>query len=473
MGLLTTLRNWVTPLSNTDRQQIWKMFGSFQSNQLALDGNNIISNSYEKNVDVYAVIKKVIDVTKSIPWIVEQKKGDEWVLLEDNSIAELMANPNSTKGYTWNDVEEQILTYILTTGNAYLYGESQFNSSLIEEVDILPSNFVSIESNRNFFMPEYKYEFCLDGKSYLIEREKISHMRFFNPSYSTVEESLYGLSPIQVAAKVVQTGNDRWDADANLLQNRGAIGLITDKSNRPMLPDEAEKVQQDFNAQTAGTRNFGKIKVTNKDLAFIQMAMSSVDLQLIEKGVVNLRAICNVYGLDSSLFNDPENKTYNNRKEAEKSMFTNAIMPISDRVAESLTRFIAWNHYPAKNVRMRQDFSSVEVLQENFKEKAEIFAMLRQAGIISANTAALELNQPIIESPNADLVLTDNSKVLLETLGRKKENENNILEILRGLSPLTANKIIESLDSNEIRAMLGLAAKKEEPKEQTNEADNF
>ena len=58
------------------------------------------------------------------------------------------------------------------------------------------------------------------------------------------------------------------------------------------------------------------------------MAMSSTDLQLVEKGVINLRAICNVFGLDSSLFNDPANKTFNNRKEAEKALYTNAIIPI-------------------------------------------------------------------------------------------------------------------------------------------------
>ena len=33
-------------------------------------------------------------------------------------------------------------------------------------------------------------------------------------------------------------GNSRWDAHAILLQNRGAVGMITDKSNRPMLPEE-------------------------------------------------------------------------------------------------------------------------------------------------------------------------------------------------------------------------------------------
>jgi HK97 family phage portal protein len=284
---------------------------------------------------------------------------------------------------------------------------------------------------------------------------------------------LYGLSPIQVAAKVVQTSNDRWDADSNLLQNRGATGLITDKSNRPMSPEDASRVQSDFDAQTAGTRNFGKIKVTNKDLSYIQMGMSSIDLQLIEKGVVNLRAICNVFGLDSSLFNDPENKTYNNRLEAEKSMFTNAIIPLSNKIAECLTRFLCYNHYPNRNVRMRQDFSKVEVLQANFKEKSEIYNMLKNSGIVSANTAAMALRQPISEDANANELLVSNSNVLLETLGGKKDNENVILETLRGLSPLTANKIIESLDANEIRSLLGLSPKEVQVQtSQTNSAND-
>ena len=371
MGFITTLGNWVTSLRNDDRQAIWKYFGSFKSNGFGMDGASLVENSYEKNVEVYAVIKKIVDILKSVEWLVEEKKGDEWVEINDSTLHELMRQPNATKQYTWNDIEEQIFVYILTTGNSYLYGGTQITGSLIEEVDVLPSNHVSIQSNKNFFMPLITYSMELDNRKYALETDKIAHLKFFNPSYKSVNESLYGLSPIQVAAKVVQTGNDRWDADANLLQNRGAIGMITDASNRPMTPQEARDTQNDFNRQTGGTKNFGKIKVTNKDLKYIQMAMSSVDLELVKKGVVNLRAICNVYGLDSSLFNDPDNKTYNNRLEAEKSMYTNAIIPLSDRLSETLTAFLCRNHFPNKNVRMRQDFSKVESLQKDKKAEAE------------------------------------------------------------------------------------------------------
>jgi len=147
--------------------------------------------------------------------------------------------------------------------------------------------------------------------------------------------------------------------------------MITDKSNRPMLPEEAAQVQQAWNRDIQGTHNSGKIKVTNKDLNYIQMAMSATDLQLVESDVVTLRAMCNVYGLDSSLFNDPANKTFNNRKEAEKALYTNAVIPLSEKIAMAHTQYIAQNHFPNGNVRMRQDFSEVDALQSDKKTEAE------------------------------------------------------------------------------------------------------
>ena len=71
------------------------------------------------------------------------------------------------------------------------------------------------------------------------------------------------------------------------------------------------------------------------------------------------------------MFNDPANKTFNNRKEAEKALYTNAVIPLSEKIAMAHTNFIAQNHYPNGNVRMRQDFSNVEALQADKKTEAE------------------------------------------------------------------------------------------------------
>ena len=101
------------------------------------------------------------------------------------------------------------------------------------------------------------------------------------------------------------------------------------------------------------------------------MGMSSAELGLDNKGVITLRAMCNVFSLDSSLFNDPANKTFNNRKEAEKAMYTNAVIPLADKIAAKHNLYIAKNHFPDKEVRMRKDFSDVDALQSDKKVEAE------------------------------------------------------------------------------------------------------
>ena len=370
-------KSWVSGrlgLTTTQRQAIWKLFGNFDANKLSENPQSLIKEGYESNVDVYSVIKKIIDVTNAVPYVIEKRTTEGWEVLEDSTLHELMENPNRGKGYTWKDIDEQLLTYLLASGNGYLVGQigmEQFTGSKILEVDVLPSPFVEAMTSDDFFLPNVRYNFDLNTTKRVYNVEEIEHIKLFNPSYSSVKESFNGLSIIQVASRVVKVGNDRWDADASLLQNRGAIGLITDRSGRPMNNAEADKVQQSFNKTTTGTHNFGKIKVTNKDLNFIQMAMSSTDLQLVEKGVINLRAICNVFGLDSSLFNDPANKTFNNRKEAEKALYTNAIIPISEKLETKHNQYLSINHYPDGSVRIRKDFSKVEALQADKKVEAE------------------------------------------------------------------------------------------------------
>lgn len=370
MGLFDSFFKGKINLTENNRELIYKLFGNFGVNRLGSSDKALLEEGYEGNTDVYSVIKKITDTYKAVPTIVEQKTAEGWELREDTLIHELMENPNPSKGYTWDDIDEMIAVYLLANGNSYLVGQEGLFSSRIAEVDVLPSPNITITSNNDFFIPAINYHFELNNQRINFESDQIEHIRYFNPSYMNLQDSVKGLSPIEVASRVVKVGNDRWDADANLLQNRGAIGLITDKSNRPMTSDEARQVQSGFDRDTTGTHNYGKIKVTNKDLHYIQMAMSSADLQLIEKNVINLRSICSVYGVDSSLFNDPANQTYNNRKEAEKALYTNAIMPLAKKISQKHTNFIAKN-LMGDGYRMRKDFEEIEALQSDKKQEAE------------------------------------------------------------------------------------------------------
>lgn len=447
-------------LTTTTRENIFRMLGSFRANQLGMNDSSFLDEGYSSNVDVYSLIKKISDTASVNPLIIESRTSDGWEEIKDTEFHELLNAPNKTKGYTWNDIETMWNTFILATGNGYLLGlNSAGFGNKIQELDVLPSKHVDVEANNNWLSPQVKYLLDIDNFESCFEQSEVGHVRLFNPLYSSVKEMYCGLSPIQVAARVVQVGNDRWDASANIYQNRGAIGLISDQTGRsagggrPMTEPESRTLQAAFDRDNSGTHNFGRVRVTNKDLKYIQIAMSPQDLKLIEHGVVNLRAMCNVFGINSSLFNDPANKTYNNQKEAKSELYTNAVIPLNEKKAAKLNELILKND-PTK--RFRYDYSNVEALQEDFHEKAKTYTLLKSNGIISANTAADRLGEERSEDENADKLIIANNNILMETLGGKKPDENKVLEILRSLPPLTANKIIEALDLNKVRAILDL-----------------
>lgn len=392
------------PLTEQDRQTILNLFGSWTPLNFDNNSNGQINDGYIKNVDVFSIVKKIVDISKSIPWIIEQKnnKGD-WEELRNTSLHELMEEPNLLKGYTWNDIEEMSLLYLLITGNTYLSGGTRLNSQLIESLEVLPSNCINIYNlNQDFFNPEIIYQFSLGSSQRRYTDKEIKHIKFYNPN---VQRFNYGLSPIQVAANVVQVGNERWTADASILGNRAVVGLLSDESNVPLLPEEVDVIDNKLRNRFGGARKYGQIITTNKKLSYIPIGLSPSDLQLLEKGVVTTRTLCNILGLDSSLFNDPANKTFNNRVEAEKAMFTNCIIPLSDKMSESYSSYLCPNHFPSKTVRMRQDFSKVECLQENLKEKSTILADLKIKGIYTANEVRLKLGEEISTDENADKLI--------------------------------------------------------------------
>jgi phage portal protein BeeE len=160
--------------------------------------------------------------------------------------------------------------------------------------------------------------------------------------------------------------------------------------------------------------------------------------------------------VDSSLFNDPANKTYNNRKEAEKALYTGAVMPNMNKLETGLNRWLVPGFFPGRMARLRVDYSNITALQEDFHQKVQSVVSMKTSGIITANRAAEMLNQPNIEEENADKLLATVSDRLLETLGGKDIAENPQLETLRGLSPLVANRILDNLSDEEVRRLLGL-----------------
>lgn len=369
----------------------------------------LINKGYATTNDVYAIVSKIARSGASLDWYVEEVFDDGNTERVYNSKAnEILECPNRLE--TWSEFMETHLTYRLTTGDSYIYGLQPEGFPYFAELNNLQSQYVVIVAGDSV-NPILGYRMNWDTKI-KYTNEEVLHLYYSNPS-AYQQETLYGMSPLKASSKVWHTSNERWIASANVIKNKGITGILSDESERPMTPEQAKILQDGANKRIGGSDKFGQVMVSNKQLRYIQMGLSPSDLQLLDQGIISLRALCNAYHVDSSLFNDPANKTFNNRKEAEKSFWSEAVIPEMIKTMNGLNNWLmpSISEFENRNLRLRFDTSKIEALQQDRSLVADRVTKLRLAGIISGNDARRELGLDEIEDESMNSVYIPQNQV--------------------------------------------------------------
>lgn len=357
-------------------------------------------NDYCNNSEVYAIIKRIAKTISTVPFyeysINSKKHLNQYKSLTtnaqttadlakaelvrvkalneiiDSETNKLLQQPNEYQSFS--ELIENLVGYKLITGNSYLWA-NRLESGKIQELVVLPSQYVAIVSDGTINGVE-AYTFTLVGWDNLPASDVI-HMKYFNPYFDTNGQQLYGLSPLQAAYRTVQRSNDAKDTSVGMLQNQGPKGILYADESNNFGQEEAGKLKEDFynqygtKTQAGIVQNAGKILIAGAKLGWVNMGLSPVDLQLLESEKITLRELCNVYGVNSALFNDPDNKTYNNMKEAKKEMLTQVVLPELVAIRDAFNRFFNKNNSTSY---IDFDLTVFPELQEDMKELSSILS---------------------------------------------------------------------------------------------------
>ena len=184
-----------------------------------------------------------------------------------------------------------------------------------------------------------------------------------------------------------------------------------------MSGDEVKAVEEKYREKFGGTENINKVLFTAANVRWYNMGMSPVDLAIIESKKLDLRTLCNIYGVQSQLFNDPENKTYNNQEEAKKSLITEVVMPIMNDLRDELNSWLVkpYSLAEGKTYWLDLNWKNVSVLQDNFKEMA---ATLEKTWWMSPNQRRTIQGMDVMPDPAMDKIYIPSSLVLLEDAGK-------------------------------------------------------
>ncbi len=358
-----------------------------------------INKGYLYNPDVYSIVNMITNASKGVQWMLYEVKDEkkfakyrrmpseakefqlekvyrvkeqslEEVMDSSNQLYRLLHRPNPLQG--WGEFVENVLGFKLVTGNSYIHGvmlENGANAGLINELWVMPAHFMNIRVGGVGAEEVIKgYELELGTYKTPFSPEEVMHLKYWNPDYESKGSHLYGLSPLRSASRVVRQSNDAYTAQMALLQNSGAMGILS-VNPEDMTYDQAEALQRDYYNKYGGPQKRGKIVIAGAKMNWQQIGMSPVDLNIIESQKMSLRDLCNVYGINSALLNDPDNKVYNNVKEARRALYMEKVLPELDSLRDELNRWLVsrFNAKTGKQYYIDYDLESIPALQADMK----------------------------------------------------------------------------------------------------------
>jgi len=316
------------------------------------NSSELINDGYARVSDIYSIVRKIAQTGASMELEVFKIVNGEYELQTSGELFDLIMQPN--KNQNQYEFKENGLTNLLTSGNIFLTGQNAIGfGDVFTSLSLLPPQYIDLQLQPSLDgVPQIQYIYEQDTIYQPLNKENLKHIKYFNPTDYGVDTG-WGLSPLSAGYLSMIASKELNIAEASILQNKGASGLLTNKGDYPLDSDEAEEIQKALDKKISGAGKFGKIVTTNASVEYIQMGMSPTDLKLIESGVVKLRQLCNLYGVDSSLFNDPENKTYNNRKEAQKSLYTESVIPSLQKFIWGLNEFVVPSYNKKDNAQYK------------------------------------------------------------------------------------------------------------------------
>ena len=334
-------------------------FDSFKMKKALVEG-------YGQNDTLYSIIKKAsTSMASNIRWKVMEidlRSGEKKEVF-DTGLNLLLEKPNNYQSQ--NEFREQIYNYLFLTGRSFVGGIRPVGFKDFNSLHNLPSDRTTFELG-NIVNPykSFKVDWNLTREW---DGEDVLFSKYVNMTISDEKDLFDGQSPLQAGNRLLQSSNHRDEAQASFFKSRGVSSLLTNRSDEVMMPTEKLKSQASLDGDLSGPEQFNKTKITTGNVELIKLGLDPSDLKMLEFGTQDLRRWSNLYSLDSSLFNDPANKTFNNRKEAVKDAFASTYLPNDKKIVEGLNRWLAplFEGRTGTKLVIEQDVSHVEALQED------------------------------------------------------------------------------------------------------------
>lgn len=382
----------------------WYEFIGGQAAQYDDKDSTYLEKGYGINPDVFAVVNQMCDKTKAVPYAVKKIK-------DKNSVSKLNSLRNATKGnysvkqladkfileskayedkelpfplekpnpnQTWGDILSLFKLYLKITGNFFQYSASPSegaNSGIPRLVYVLPSHKMKIVLKKDadllFDEDPIDYYLLRDGEEYIkFIADQVIHIKTPNPFFDLNGSHLYGLSPIKVLLRNIESSNEALNNNVKTMKNSGVFGLISGKDS-VLTAEHASQLKQRLLDMDRDSGRLSKIGGLSVPVDFTKLSVDTKDLLPFEYLKYDQKQICNVLGWSDSLLNNDDGGKYDKQKEERKRVVTDNIQPDLILLQQAWTEKFIRKFKGYENAVIEFDITELPEMQEDYKAMVE------------------------------------------------------------------------------------------------------
>lgn len=315
---------------------------------------NLTRAGYLNCTTVFACVNLIIEAAGGVPWMLFRKTANgKREKIEDHDLLDRLHRPNPREGGA--AFIKNALGYYLVGGNAYLIKVGPTVGPPRELYMMRPDRVSVLRGTK--FQPVGGYRYTVGGEHKDFGVDEVLHLAAFSPL-----DDWYGLSPIEVAAKEIDTSAMSREWNMKLLQNdaRPPGALTTEGS---LEEEQRIALRKDLKEKIQGYKNVATPFILEGGLKWQSFAISPKDMDWINSEKLTTRKICSVFKVAPELIGDAAQKTYSNYQEARKALYMEAVLPLLTYLRDEFNNWLtpAWGD---ERLVLEYDKGAIEAIRE-------------------------------------------------------------------------------------------------------------
>jgi HK97 family phage portal protein len=343
---------------------------------------NFASEGYGKNEIVHACIRELATSAASPRYYVQAPSTDGGTVEIDRGLLyDLTSKPNPYSD--WYSFIERLVTFLMVAGNAYAIKERS-RAGQVSALYLLRPDRVTIVPG-DYGAESYVY--TVGGTEYGIEVQNMCHLALPNPA-----GDIYGLSPLQVAARTVNLDLNMTDFAKIYFQNAGVPSGLLKVKRRMTSQEEASTIRARWRSQFGGVNNFHRIAILDDDAEYQPMSNSPKDMELTGLHNLTESRICAVFGVPPILVGANvglQRSTFSNYREARLAFHSETLEPMVGRILRYFNRNL-FDEYTG-NETLAVDWAAMRGVLDDQAATTTRLTALFAGGILTLNEARGEL----------------------------------------------------------------------------------